>query len=140
MSEVGGEAGVVDWARCQEGIDGLSAFCDMTANTKCSEPERELGEEEERRELYRYAGVDGHGLMLDTIDAEVWLTKRLPASRPLSAAGLSVAAEIAVGKSCICDESSPGAKGTTPNPNFLYPRLNPLWRGALRGPSSAYAG
>jgi hypothetical protein len=43
----------------------------MTANTKCSEPERELGEEEERRELYRYAGVDGHGLnglMLDTID------------------------------------------------------------------------
>ena len=82
-------------------------------------------------------------MAIDTLDAAVcvvWLTKGLPASRPLSAAGLSVAAEIAVRKSCICDESSPGAKGTTPNPNFLYPKLNPLWRGALRGPSSAYAG
>lgn len=65
-------------------------------------------------------------IMLDTVDAEVhsgvvWLTKGLPASQPLSAAGLSVAAEIAVGK-CICGESSPGAKGTTPNRNFLYPK------------------
>lgn len=83
--------------------------------------------------------VDGHGLMLDIVDAEVlWLTKGLPASRPLS--GLSVAAEITVGKSCICGESSPGAKGTTRNPNFPCQRLNPLWQGVLRGPSSAYAG
>ena len=63
-------------------------------------------------------------MVLDTVDAEahsgavVWLTKGLPASRPLSAAGLSVAAEITVGKSCICGESSPGAKGATPNPKF----------------------
>lgn len=57
--EVGEDAGVVDWARCQEGVVSLSAFCDMTANIECSEQEGGLGEEEERRELYRYAGV-GH--------------------------------------------------------------------------------
>ena len=60
VSEVGGEAGVVDWARCQEGIDSLFAFSDMTANTERSEQERGSGEEEEWRGLYRYAGVDGH--------------------------------------------------------------------------------
>jgi len=51
--EVGGEAGVVDWARCQEGIVNLSAFCDMTANIECSEQERGLG-----RGADRYAGHD----------------------------------------------------------------------------------
>jgi hypothetical protein len=56
--EVGGEAGVADWARCQEGIASLSTFCDMTANIEYSEQERGLGEEEERKELYRYTGVD----------------------------------------------------------------------------------
>ena len=59
--EVGGEVGVVDWARCQEGIVSLSTFCGMTANIEYSEQERWLGEEEERKGLYRYASVDGHG-------------------------------------------------------------------------------
>ena len=52
---------MVDWARCQEGIVCLSTFCDMTANIEYSEQERWLGEEEERKGLYGYAGVDGHG-------------------------------------------------------------------------------
>ena len=85
-------------------------------------------------------------MMLDTVDAEVhsgavvWLTKGLPASQPLSAAGLSLRPLRSPLEGAFAANHHRAQKEQPPIQIFFTQRLNHLWRGALRGPASAYAG